>query len=295
MRRSSPGCRRLNPYETPTDLIFHKDLTFTGMAITGRFGLGDGSAEQSHLFMTVGAHPMEEVAFSPQDKWLAAGEIGANLRWGESQRLRLTGAFYDFFNVTGRLNPADSPGLYNYTAPAFLRQGNTVFNIANSTDPSVQLWAYASKFRLANVNATYSVGIGPYTLALTADAVKNFGFSANSVAANEGFYVAPRTKGYQGQVSFGDPTVLTAGAWRANVGYRYLQRDAVMDEFTDSDFHFGGTDAQGFYVVVDVGLANRLWMRLRYLSSNEIDGPALVSGPTQLGIDTLQLDLNTRF
>jgi len=89
--------------------------------------------------------------------------------------------------------------------------------------------------------------------------------------------------------------VLTAGTWRALVGYRYLERDAVMDEFTDSDFHFGGTDARGYYVVGDYGLANRVWLRLRYLSANEIDGPATVSGPTTLGIDTLQIDVNTRF
>ncbi len=289
------GGRFLNPYETPTDLIFHKDLTFTGLAATGRFGLGDGSAEQSHVFFTAGAHPLEEIAFSAQDKWLAAAELGSNLRWGDGQRLHVTGAFYDFFNVSGRLNPATSPGLYNYTAPAFLRQGNTVFNIANSTDPSVQLFAYASKFRLVNLNATYTWAVGRYSFAATVDAVRNFGFNTNFVASQVGFYVEPRTKGYQAQLSFGDPTVLTAGAWRALVGYRYLERDAVMDEFTDSDFHFGGTDARGYYLVGDYGLANRVWLRLRYLSSNEIDGPATVSGPTTLGIDTLQIDVNTRF
>ena len=290
------GGRFLNPYETPTDLIFHKDYTFTGFAATGRFGFGDGSQEQSHVFLTAGVHPLEEIEFSPQDKWLVAAELGSNLRWGEGQRLRVSGAYYDFLNVTGRLNPATSPGLYNYTAPAFIRQGNTVFNIANNpTNPGDQLFAYASKFRLVNLNATYTWALGRYSFAATADAVRNFGFNTNFVASQVGFYVAPRTKGYQAQVSFGYPAVLTAGAWRALVGYRYLERDAVMDEFTDSDFHFGGTDARGYYVVGDYGLANRVWLRLRYLSANEIDGPATVSGPTTLGIDTLQIDVNTRF
>ena len=101
--------------------------------------------------------------------------------------------------------------------------------------------------------------------------------------------MTPRTKGYQGDISFGDPTVLTFGAWRAVVGYRYLQRDAVIDGYTDSDFHyFGGTNARGYYLIGDVGLANRVWMRLRYLSANEIDGPIF-------GVDTLQIDMNTRF
>jgi hypothetical protein len=283
------GGRFLNPYQTPTDLIFHKDLTFTGLAATGRLGLGDGSPEQSQVFLTVGAHPVQEIEFSAQDKWLAAAEFGTNFRWGEAQRLRFTGAFYDYFNVTGRLNPPGSPGLFNFTAPTFLRYGNTVFDIANLADPTTNLFALASKFRLANVNATYTLGIGRYVLTVTGDAVRNFGFHEAQVEANTGFYVTPRTTGYQGEVSFGDPTVLVPGNWRALVGYRYLQGDAVIDGFTDSDFHyFGGTNARGYYFVGDYGVANRVWLRLRYLSANEIDGP-------RFGVDTLQFDVSTRF
>lgn len=282
------GGRFLNPYQTPTDLVFQKDLTFTGAAATGRIGLGDGSAEQSQLFVTAGANQLQEIEFSADDKWLVAGEIGANLRWGEAQRLRLTGAFYDFLHVTGRLNPADSPGIYNYTAPQFLRFGNTLFDIANTPNSATELWALAAAYRVANVNMTYTYGVGPYTLAATVDAVRNFGFHAAAVEANTGYYVAPRTKGYQAEVGFGNPTVLSPGAWRVLVGYRYLQRDAVLDAYTDSDFHFGGTNAQGYYLVGDLGVANRVWMRLRYLSANEIDGPTY-------DVDTVQLDLNTRF
>jgi Putative porin len=282
------GGRFLNPYDTPTDLIFHKDLTFTGFAATGRLGFGDGSADQSHVFFTVGGHQLQEIQFSSQDKYLAAAELGTNLRWGESQKLRFSAAFYDYFNVTGRFNAPDST-LFNYTAPQFMRWGNTVFNIANNPNPNVQLFAYASKFRIADVNATYTFGVGPYTLSATADAVRNFGYNTADVSANFGSYVAPRTKGYQAQVSFGTPAVLTAGAWRALVGYRYLQRDAVMDEYTDSDFHyFGGTNAQGYYFVADVGVATRVWLRLRYLSANVIDGPTF-------SVDTLQFDVNSRF
>ncbi len=282
------GGRFLNPYQTPTDLIFHKDLTFTGMAATGRLGFGDGSAEQSNVFITVGAHQLQEIEFSAHDKWLVGGQLGANLRWADSQTLRVSGSFFDFFNVTGELNPADEPGLYNYTAPTFLRWGNTVFNIANTPGDTTQLFALASKYRLANVNATYTYTVGPHVLTVTADAVKNYGFNAAEVEANTGYYVAPRVKGYQTEASFGFPTVLKAGAWRALVGYRYLQRDAVIDGYTDSDFHFGGTNARGYYLVGDYGLVNRVWVRLRYLSANQIDGPTY-------DVDTWQVDLNTRF
>lgn len=284
---SAVGGRYLNPYNTPTDLIFHKDLTFEGAALTGRYGFGDGSADQSHVFITVGAHPLQEVALSAQDKWLAGAQLGGNFRWGDGQRLRVSGAFFDYLNVTGRLNPLNGTE-FNYTAPTYERQGNTYFDISNSTDPTVNLVALAAKFRLANINLTYALPLGRYALSATADAVRNLAYETNRVSANFGQYVAPRTKGYQAEFSFGYPEVLTAGAWRAVVGYRYLQRDAVIDAYTDSDFHFGGTDARGYYLLGDYGLAGRVWMRLRYMSSNAIDGP-------KLGIDTLQIDLNTRF
>ncbi len=283
--------RFANPYETPTDLIFHKDLTFTGTAGTYRLGLGDGSPGQTYVFMTAGAHPLQEIEFSPEDKWLVADEIGAYLRLSEAQHLRLTGAFFDYFNVTGRLNPVGEPGLYDYTAPQFMRWGNTVFNIAAAASPGTDLYAYASKFRLGNASVVYGVDVGRYQLTWTLDAVKNFGFSYEDILERTG--VAPlsriRDLGGQTQVGFGYPSALKRGAWYVVVGYRYLQGDAVMDEYTDSDFHyFGGTNAKGYYVVVDYGLTNYLFTRLRYLSANEVDGPTF-------DVDTLQLDLTTRF
>jgi hypothetical protein len=62
----------------------------------------------------------------------------------------------------------------------------------------------------------------------------------------------------------------------------------VLDAFTDSDFHLGGTDAQGFVLRGDYGLGKNVFLSLRYLSANEIDGPPL-------GIDVVQLDLNGQF
>ena len=70
--------------------------------------------------------------------------------------------------------------------------------------------------------------------------------------------------------------------------YRYLQRDAVLDAFTDSDFHLGGTDTQGYRITGLYGLTKNLWMRARWMSATEIDGPPL-------SIDVLQVDLNAKF
>jgi hypothetical protein len=78
------------------------------------------------------------------------------------------------------------------------------------------------------------------------------------------------------------------GRWRAAVGYRYVKRDAVIDAWTDADFHGGGTNAAGYYVWTQFGLAKNAWIRARYMSANEIDGP-------RYGLDIFQLDVNARF
>ena len=67
-----------------------------------------------------------------------------------------------------------------------------------------------------------------------------------------------------------------------------MERDAVLDAFNDSDFHRGGTDAEGYSIGGELGLLKNTWARLRYLSADEIDGPPL-------GIDVLQIDLNAKF
>jgi hypothetical protein len=106
--------------------------------------------------------------------------------------------------------------------------------------------------------------------------------------ANTGEYVAPRTRGYRADLGFGSSTMGAFGTWRASVGYRYLQRDAVLDAFNDEDFHLGGTDTKGYTLMFDFSINPRVWMRMKYMAADAIDGPPLT-------IDVWQLDLNTHF
>jgi hypothetical protein len=286
------GGRFDSPWFTPTDLVFHKYLTFNGVAATGRLAMGGHGPDQSNVFLTLAAMPVQdESALSSlpsKNKVLFAGQLGTNLLFSNGQRFVVGAAMYDFMNVQGEMNPPFST-VNNWTAPLFFRSGNTVFNISNNNNPASNFFALASKFRLVNVNATYTIPVSRYTFQITADAVDNVGFNQQEIFARTGLDVTRRNKGYQGEISFGTPDVLHSGAWRAQVGYRYLQRDAVIDGLTDSDFHyFGGTDAAGYYVVGDYGIAKRVWLRFRYLSANSIDGPTY-------DVDTVQLDVRTQF
>jgi hypothetical protein len=285
------GGRFENPWFAPTELVYARDLQFEGVAGAARWGFGSGSADSSQVFATFGAIPMLEVPTEiSENKWLLGAQLGTGLRWAEGeQHLQFAGAYYDFLHVTGVRNTPFST-LTNVTAPAFIRFGNTVFDISNNpTDSTVNLFALAAHFRLADLAATYELAFERYSLAITGEAVRNIGYKIADVEAlTQQPISSPQNRGYVADVSFGDPIVQERWAWRARIGYRYVQSDAVIDAWTDADFHEGGTNAEGYYLWGDLGLAKNVWLRVRYFSGNEITGP-------RYGVDIVQVDMNTRF
>jgi hypothetical protein len=276
-----------NPWLS-TDLVWDPDLTFEGVAANYRLGLLRDDPYSHFAYVTLGAFPIQEVELSPHDKWLYGAQLGLDWKFSGGTRARFGVAYYYYRNIVGQVNTLES-SLLDYTAPQFLQKGNTLFPIKVDNDTSTDLFALASDYHLAD--ATFSVEWklpGLYRVALVGDYVDNIGFDEAAVSARRGFDVAPRTKGYSAELNFGEASLARSGAWRAMVGYKYLERDAVLDAFTDSDFHLGGTDAKGYYFGVDYAFTPRVSARVRYLSANEIDGPPL-------GIDVLQLDLNASF
>jgi hypothetical protein len=224
------------------------------------------------------------------NKTMLGAQLGLNLRMTDgADHLRLAGAYFDFRNVSGIMNPPYSTQ-YNYTAPTFVQFGNTMFNIANQPgNPNTQLFALAAHFRVVDLAANYTHSLERYSIALSAEAVRNVAYNLGEIEALSGqTFSKNQNHGYVGELSFGDPVVDRTGLWRAAVGYRYVQSDAVVDAWTDADFHGGGTNAGGYYVWVSYGIMGNTWVRLRYMSANEITGP-------QYGFDIVQLDLNARF
>ena len=285
------GGRIANPWFTPTELVWARDLTFEGLAGTHRFGWGYGDADRSHVYLTYGAFPLLEVPQqASQDKWMVGGQLGTNLRLNDGDdHLRIAGGYYDFLHVTGVKNTPYST-LTNYTAPAFVQWGNTMFDISNNpSDPTVNLFALAAHFRIVDLATQYEHVFDRYSIAFAGEAVRNVGYDRTQIEALSGqSFSKDQNRGYVGEISFGDPVVDDLNLWRAAVGYRYVQADAVVDAWTDADFHGGATNASGYYVWATYGISRNAWVRLRYLSGNEIIGP-------RYGLDIWQLDLNARF
>ena len=291
-RMMARGGRMPNPW-MGSDLIWDDDLTFEGLTMTGRWVRpGPGSAQ---VFLTAGAFPLQDVELKSRDPWLLGGQLGARLYVGDQAAVSFSAGLFDYRNVVGLRNTPAS-NLNDFSAPAFLQKGNTLFDIRNDTDPNTQLFGLAADYRLFNANVLIDLGAwcgctdseSDVHVRFIGDYVKNVGFNENEVAARVGQRVKGRTTGYEGRLQVGWPQLSQFGAWRATGMWKYLERDAVLDAFAESDFHLGGTDAKGWTFMFEYGLSPATNLRLRYMSADEIDGPPLA-------IDVVQLDLNARF
>jgi hypothetical protein len=279
------GGRMQVPFET-SELVWDPDLRFNGFALQYSANAGPGPRG---MFANAGWFPLQGSTFASDERTLGAAQLG--YEWGareDTAKFTVAAAYYNYNNETGKANP---PGqsIYNYTAPDWVQKGNTLFDISDPTDPDSNLYALAAGYELLDIIGKARLRLGEgLQLDLVADYVTNLGYSVNDVLQRTGALVPERADGYRAEFRLGTPRIAAFGDWSVGAAYTHLERDAVVDGFADSDFHGGGTDAEGYTLSGEMGITHNTWLRLRYLSANEIDGPPLA-------VDILLLDLNATF
>ncbi|HEX4975536.1 MAG TPA: putative porin [Pseudomonadales bacterium] len=315
-----------NPFLT-TDLLWDNDLAFEGASFTYKYnwvkeGLYFTDDDSRTLFANAGIFAVDESELTAQDKWLFAMQVGGEFIADDQSKLTLALGYYDYQNIEGVLNEKDRDA-QDYTAPGSPQKGNTLFNIVNYTSPyeldpqnnappNDALMALAADFNIVDLTMVYDLArFAPLHVIMTAHMLENIGYDKNDVQArlnsqyiplpqpiNAGLgddivppeydNADPKTKGYYFNVDLGWPMIAKRGDWSVGIGYKYLEADAVVDAYTDSDFHLGGTDAKGFILSGRYGLAPETYLQLRYMAASEIDAV------NPLNIDVMQLDLNVK-
>ena len=320
--------RTMNPWLS-TDNVFDSDLSFEGLSGTLRIPLGEanphytppsptarynvnmGMTKPNTLYLTGGVYPLQsELQFSSRNKWLMGAQTGMDLLFKDDSRLKFGLAYYDYRNIQAQPNTpnqlgnAGDQGDRSYTAPQFMQKGNTLMQInttglAGSANLPSRI-GLASGFQIADAVVSYDyAGFGDTHVILTADYAKNLGFDAKEILrraqpvggltgivnyAN----LKDRTTAWQVRLDVGAAEIKKRHDWNILMAYKYVERDAVLDAFTDSDFHLGGTNARGWVIGTNYGIAQNTWLTARWISTDQISGP-------KYGIDTLYVDLNTRF
>ncbi|MDD5229636.1 MAG: putative porin, partial [Methylococcales bacterium] len=267
-----------------------------------RFGLQTGAQTPDSLFMTLGAFPLQEVNLSTADKWLFGGQVGADWLIRENDRMKIAAAYYDYENIRAQANPRN--GFANdWTAPQFMQKGNSLVPInlndgfnSRCTDSQSAigqgcLYGLASDFKIFNVTAMYDfTGFGDAHVFFTADYAKNIGFDQSRIAREFKQTITPQTNAYQVRLDIGDQEIKRLNDWSTFIAYRYLERDAILDAYTDSIFHQGGTNSKGWMLGTNYGIAKNTWLNLRWFSTDSIQSV----NKQPLSIDTVTLDFNVR-
>ncbi len=282
------GGRFENPW-FGTDLVWDQDINFDGLAMSWKPELGGGTS----LFFTAGAFPIEEMEMKSHDKWLFGGQVGVNYKYQDKLTATLAAAYYHFDNITGK-SIERLKGDTDWSRPKFQQKGNTVFYLDPNDNPSftgggTSYLGYAAEFNELNISTKIDYAICEnHHVTLIGDYVNNIGYNRADVDARVGQAIVKETEGFQVGLSVGTPDVRAAWDWKVMLNYKYLEADAVVDGFTESDFHLGGTNAKGWITGVDLGLARNVWLNTRWFTADSISG-------TPLAIDVFQLNFNAKF
>jgi hypothetical protein len=313
------GGRIVNPFFTAgSELVWDEDLSFEGASasVRHRFGnsdsLGEIGSNGPTVFATVGAFPLSESAFSTNNKWLFGGQTGLDWGFANQDNLKVSVGYFDYQNIKANsINDTINHTCdvanqdVRFSVPQFMQYGNSLTPICQggtARKPSANLSGLvglASDYKILNLNIAYDLALfAPHHFKLSADYAQNLGFNLNDIQSRYktvygagSLYVpinSASNTGWQVRADLGWPKVDVGGHWSVFSFYKYLGSDAVLDAYTDSDLHLGGTNVKGWVLGGNYGLMKNVWLTGRWLSGNVITGP-------QYGVDLLQFDINTRF
>lgn len=313
------GGRFANPFMS-TDMLYSNDLNFDGVAAIFDHKLN----RDWGVFGTVGAFPVDYTndttssnGFDKEEsdnKWLYGAQVGAKWAINSNNRLKGALAYYRFDDIQGeRSSPcepwAGAPGCdSDGTRAAFMQKGNSVFLLRDitpnplnpSTTPQPQFVGLASEFNLLDLNVVWDADLpqdfklrsqGNYIHNLSYDEGDMRKRSAGQIVNNldSNGQIESGANAWMVQFTLGSALELKKqGDWNMFAGYKYIQPDALPDGFNDSSFHVGGTNAKGYFIGGNYGLAKNVYATGRWLSTEAVYG-------APFDIDVLQLEINTRF
>jgi hypothetical protein len=305
-----------------TELIWDDDLGFDGIALQGRYQVVTGVTP----FATIGGFPIFNTDFNfssnrpdkfpNEEKWLVGAQLGVDWRINRDLNMKAGFAYYDFKNVRGRLSdpcvPLTSSDQCDSddTRPSFAQKGNTYFPLRDilpvpennfGTTRQFQYFGLATPFRdLVFTGAINWDHYDPFHVSLTGEYIRNTAFNWNAIdkiAVNNrgpndvngqpGRFVGGDTAWFV-NLRVGRAALEKRWDWNAGINYRYIESDAVVDGFNDSDFGLGGTNLKGYEIYGNLALTPRIFFGLRWMSADEVSGPKYSS-------DIFQVDFNAKF
>jgi hypothetical protein len=304
--------------------MFYPDLQFDGFAARGQQSLGNvtlfGTIGAFPLFNTAfDFSTNSDVKYASTNAYLTALQAGAAWQIRPTLKATLGVGIFDFLGVQGAVSSPcaeQAAGAFycttDDTRAPFEQFGNTMYAIRNiipvaepagTLPPNPQYYGLASRFNVLDVHPRVDITTyHPIDISLEGQFIKNLAYNSDAILnhgppngpigpqnniGSNGHYQGGDT-GYMVKATLGQLEMHKLWDWNVFATYRYLETDATLDAIADSDFHYGGTNAQGYILGSSLGIARNTWLQLRYFSAEAISGP-------HYGTQQIYLDLNSSF
>ena len=311
-----------NPFFVGSDIVWDNDVGMDGVALQGRFEIFKGVMP----FFNGGIFPVfttdfnfasnNPSKFESSDKWLYGIQGGLDLKPLKKVRAKVSAAMFDYDRVEGRLSTPFIPltnqdaGDTDHTRPTFAQKGNTYRPLRDiiasplndgGTSSQYQYFGLATPFNVMNYSARIDLDFfEPFQVSFLGDYAVNEDFDREAINA-----IAVNNRGPDGEDGslggfaggdtawsvtclVGKPQFEKFGDWAAWFGYRYVESDAVIDGFADSQFGFGGTNHKGYTVGANFAISRSVTIGVRWMGATEVAGPPLRN-------DIVFFDLSAKF
>jgi hypothetical protein len=263
--------------------------------------------------------------FSSNDKYLYAGQVGIDWKVVKDLNFKGSVGYYYFQNAEGKvsqptliqpLQGQNQAFSTDDTRPSFAQHGNTYMELRDILDPTgspgvndqYQYYGLATPFQIFSANGRLEYRRWePFVVSISGEWDQNMAWNASSIQdcgpsdtqnaynihgpinniANNGQYQGGNNA-WIAQFKIGAGALQKRWDWDFGLSYRYVESDAVIDGFCDSDFGGGGTNLKGWAVGGNLALSRNVFIGARWFNANSIAGP-------QINSNILQIDLNARF
>ncbi|MEI6377004.1 MAG: putative porin [bacterium] len=222
----------------------------------------------------------------------------------------------NYYNNPDYQNYVDSGGVYGVQPPqnpstGYTNSGTGIVPLPQYQN-QYQYFGLVTPFNIISANARLEYRHWePFVASISGEWDQNLAFNRQNVLTagptpgpdnnyNETLIAGPVNNISQGggfnggnnawilQMKVGSGALQKRWDWDFGVSYRYVESDAVIDGFCDSDFGGGGTNLKGWGIGGNLALSKSVFIGLRWLNATGIAGPTYKS-------DIIQLDINARF
>ena len=245
--------RTKNPLWLTSDLLWDSDVNLEGLSAR----LTWPYSYDWQLFANAGLVILNESSSVAGDPHMVYAQPGISWRGPEGKfDMKAGAAFYGFNHVKGAAALAHRPSAADY------QQANTLVSSKYKYDYD----AVAPEFELnwnifdpVPVPLLGSVGYNVTYAGVFGSAVKALSHSGNAA-------------GWIAGVKLGQRKVEDAGQWQLRGSYRRLEGDAWLDNYPDSDFYGGATDAKGYEAGLTLGLMRAFALDFDYYQTEPVNG-----------------------